>query len=415
MSATSMTAQPLHWPAQGVSRVPYQVFTDPELYACEQERIFRGDAWHWVGLEVETPQPGDFKTQRIGDTPVIMVCDTAGAMKVFVNRCAHRGALLCVEQQGQVKQFTCVYHNWSFDLDGRLRGVAFRHGIRGQGGLPADFDFAAHGLQRLRVEVLHGLVFATFSAHVPPLPEYLGRRMTEHLERIFSRPVRILGRYSQFMHNNWKLYMENVKDTYHASILHLFLTTFGVNRLSMEGGLEISASGGHHLSWSKRAVEQLAGTEYTQGGMRAMQQDFTLADARLLQTWPEYPDGITTAIQGLFPNLVVQQIQNSLALRLMVPQGVDACELHWLLFGYADDTPEQAEMRLLQSNLVGPAGLVSMEDGMIGNWVQRTIARDPEKTAVVEMGGREVTSQGSRVSEASIRGFWQAYRTLMDL
>jgi anthranilate 1,2-dioxygenase large subunit/terephthalate 1,2-dioxygenase oxygenase component alpha subunit len=146
-----------------------------------------------------------------------------------------------------------------------------------------------------------------------------------------------------------------------------------------------------------------------------MQQDFQLADPRLLQTWAEFPDGITNAIQGIFPNLVVQQIQNSLALRLMVPQGVDACELHWLLFGYTDDTTEQAERRLLQSNLIGPAGLVSMEDGMIGSWVQRTIAQDPDQTAVLEMGGREVTRQGSRVSEASVRGFWQAYRTMMDL
>lgn len=415
MPSAATTAPSLRWPTLGVSRVPYQVFTDPELYAYEQERIFRGDAWHWVGLDIETPNPGDFKTQRLGDTPVIMVRDAEGALKVFVNRCAHRGALLCVEQRGQAKQFTCVYHNWSFDLDGRLRGVAFRHGIRGQGGLPADFDFAAHGLQRLRVEVLHGLVFATFSTHVAPVREYLGPRMTEHIARIFHRPIRILGSYSQFMHNNWKLYMENVKDTYHASILHLFLTTFGLNRLSMEGGLEISPCGGHHLSWSKRSAEHMAGTDYAQGTLRAMQQDFTLADPRLLQTWPEFPDGVTNAIQGIFPNLVVQQIQNSLALRLMVPQGVEACELHWLLFGYADDTPEQAEMRLLQSNLIGPAGLVSMEDGMIGNWVQRTIAQDPDKTAVVEMGGRDVTSHGSRVSEASIRGFWQAYRSIMDL
>jgi len=405
----------LRWPELGVCRVPYQVFTDPAVYAYEQERLFRGDTWQWVGLEIETPNPGDFKTQRLGDTPVIMVRDVQGGIKVFVNRCSHRGAQLCIEQHGNARQLTCAYHNWSFDLDGRLRGVAFRHGIRNEGGLPADFDFAAHGLQRLRVEVLHGLVFATFSAHVASVTIWLGSRMTEHIARIFHRPVRILGTYSQFMHNNWKLYMENVKDTYHASILHLFLTTFGLNRLSMEGGLEISPCGGHHLSWSKRTSEQLAGTEYTQGTMHAMQKDFHLQEPRLLQTWPEFADGVTNAIQGIFPNLVVQQIQNSLALRLMLPQGVDACELHWLLFGYADDTPEQTEMRLMQSNLVGPAGLISMEDGMIGNWVQRTIAQDPDKTAVLEMGGRDVRRQGSRVSEASIRGFWQAYRTMMDL
>jgi phenylpropionate dioxygenase-like ring-hydroxylating dioxygenase large terminal subunit len=182
--------------------VPYQVFTDPVLYACEQARIFRGDAWHWVGLEVETPDPGDFTTQRIGDTPVITVRDAQGAMQVFVNRCAHRGAMLCVEQHGHATQFTCTYHNWTFDLEGRLRGVAFRHGIRNQGGLPPDFDFSAHGLQRLRVEVLHGLVFATFSGDVAPLPEYLGERMTAHIARIFTRPIRLLGSYRQFMHNN---------------------------------------------------------------------------------------------------------------------------------------------------------------------------------------------------------------------
>jgi hypothetical protein len=56
-----------------------------------------------------------------------------------------------------------------------------------------------------------------------------------------------------------------------------------------------------------------------------------------------------------------------------------------------------------------------MEDGMIGSWIQRTIAQDPDQTAVLDMGGRDVPSHGSRVSEASVRGFWQAYRTVMDV
>src|SRR5262245_43355538 len=90
----------LHWPELGVCRVPYQVFTDQTLYDLEQERLFRGDAWHWVGLEVETPHPGDFKTNYIGDTPVVMIRDAQGAMKVFVNRCAHRGAILCINHCG---------------------------------------------------------------------------------------------------------------------------------------------------------------------------------------------------------------------------------------------------------------------------------------------------------------------------
>ena len=111
------------------------------------------------------------------------------------------------------------------------------------------------------------------------------------------------------MHNNWKLYVENVKDAYHASLLHLFFTTFKLNRLSMEGAVDVSDSGGHHISWSKMASDESTGTEYEQGTLRAMQDDFSLADRRFLQTWTEFPDGVTHAIQTVFPNFVVQQIQ----------------------------------------------------------------------------------------------------------
>ena len=70
-----------------------------------------------------------------------------------------------------------------------------------------------------------------------------------------------------------------------------------------------------------------------------------------MQTWTEFPDGVTHAIQTVFPNFVVQQIQNSLALRLMVPKGIDACELQWLLSTITgivdrDDQREAAEKAL---------------------------------------------------------------------
>ena len=63
------------------------------------------------------------------------------------------------------------------------------------------------------------------------------------------KPV-VLGRVTQALPNNWKLYMENVKDSYHASILHLFFTTFELNRLSQKGGIIVDDSGGHHVSFS---------------------------------------------------------------------------------------------------------------------------------------------------------------------
>ncbi len=96
MSQATTAELSFQWPTLGVCRVPYQVFTDPALYACEQTRIFRGDAWHWVGLEVETPNTGDFTTQRIGDTPVIMVRDRPGRdASVRQPLCPSWGDALC--------------------------------------------------------------------------------------------------------------------------------------------------------------------------------------------------------------------------------------------------------------------------------------------------------------------------------
>ena len=93
-------------------------------------------------------------------------------------------------------------------------------------------------------------------------------------------PVRLLGGYSQVLPNNWKLYMENVKDTYHASLLHTFFTTFRLNRLSQKGGVIISESGGHHVSYSMAA--DVSGKEYEQAGMRSAQAGFHLEAPELL-------------------------------------------------------------------------------------------------------------------------------------
>jgi len=101
--------------------------------------------------------------------------------------------------------------------------------------------------------------------------------------------------------------------------------------------------------------------------------------------------------------------------RQIVPRGVNRTDLHWTILGFADDTPEQRLVRLKQANLVGPAGYISMEDGCVGGFVQRGIAGAANEEAVLEMGGVTAESSESRVTEASVRGFWKAYRTHMGL
>ena len=105
-----------------------------------------------------------------------------------------------------------------------------------------------------------------------------------------------------------------------------------------------------------------------------------MADPGLLEIRDEWGDGINLQILSVFPGFVLQQIHNCLAVRQIVPRGVDAMDLHWTYLGFADDTPDMRALRLKQCNLVGPAGFVSMEDGCVGGFVQRgTAAAEDEE------------------------------------
>jgi phenylpropionate dioxygenase-like ring-hydroxylating dioxygenase large terminal subunit len=408
-----MTTQTVErrWPAEGVVRVPYWVYSDPDVYQDEQERIFRGKTWSFLCLETELPAPNTYRTSDLGDMPVVVTRDNDGKLNAFENRCAHRGSLLVINQQGEARDITCVYHNWSYDLAGNLTGVAFRRGLRGKGGMPAECRPETQGPRKLRVESLAGLVFGTLSPETPPLEQYLGPEIVPRIRRVMRAPIRLLGDYSQKLPNNWKLYMENVKDTYHASLLHTFFTTFRLNRLSQKGGVVISQDGANHISFSLAA--DTGGREYEQAGMRAAQEDFSLEAPELLQSVDEFGDGIGLQILSVFPNFVLQQTMNSLAVRRIVPQGLDRTELAWTLFGFADDDEAMTERRLRQANLVGPSGYISMEDGAAPGFVQRAARSAPDVLSVVEMGGSSIASDDNRVTEAAVRGFWTAYREHM--
>jgi anthranilate 1,2-dioxygenase large subunit len=411
----------LIWPEEGVSSaVPYGVFTEQAVYDEEQARIFRGPTWNFIGLAAEVPNAGDFKATFVGDTPVVMTRDEKGAIHAWVNRCAHRGALVCRELRGNnpAGTYTCVYHQWSFDAAGDLVGVPFRRGLGGKGGYPADFDTKQHGLRKLRVENYHGAVFATFDDAMPGFQDYLGAggAVDQHLRRVLEgRDIEVIGHARQYIPSNWKFYAENTKDPYHASLLHLFHMTFGLYRSSQVGGVKITG-GWHTVLFSRSGTdseEAIAQTKDSQ--LRTYQADsYTLADPSLLKGRKgEWGDDITLVIMSLMPNLVIQQIQNTLAVRQILPKGRDAFELVWTFFGYKTDDEELRNIRLKQINLIGPAGLISMEDGESSVICQQAVVRDQNEWSCIEMGGRDVKDADHLVTETTIRAFWNEYRELM--
>src|SRR3989344_3511138 len=171
--------QQIRWETDGTSRIPFQAYTDEALYRRELDRLFYNGHWCYVGLEAEIPNAGDFKRTVICERSVLLVRDKDASIHVVENVCAHRG----VPFRRGVKQ------------DGKVNG-----------GMPADFNPAEHGLTKLKVATRGGVVFASFDHSVEPLEEFLGPTILGYFDRLFNgRKLTILGYNRQRIPGNWKL------------------------------------------------------------------------------------------------------------------------------------------------------------------------------------------------------------------
>ncbi len=398
-----------HWP-KGVTQVPFQVYQSAAVLDQEQRLLFEGPVWNYLCLESEIPDVGDWRTTFVGRMPVVVARTESGDIAAFENRCLHRGALICLDNAGNAKDFTCVYHAWRYDLGGNLKSIAFRRGVNGKGGMPDDFRTEDRVVRKPRVATFSGLVFATFSDATPSVEDFIGPEVSAALRLAAGRKLQVIGRFTEVLPNNWKLYAENVRDTYHASLLHVFFATFRINRLSQGGGVSVSESGACHVSTTLAPTEE-ADSSYD--GMRSVDDELRLSDPSMLDAEDEHGDRVRQQIMSIFPSFAMQRTYNVMAIRQFVPRGVDKTDLNWIYLGYADDAPTLRRRRLKQLNLAGPAGFVSMEDGCISNFVERGAAVAADGVSLLEMGGAGTESQDTRATETAIRGFWKTWRAIM--
>jgi salicylate 5-hydroxylase large subunit len=426
-----------------VSRVPFWAYTDPQLHAQELSRIFYGAHWSYVGLLAEIPNLGDFKKTQIGQREVIMVKDHVHpsqkgidhGIRVVENRCAHRGVRFCQKTHGNQRSFVCPYHQWAYKLNGDLGGLPFKDGVEKdgviQGGMPSDFDIKAHGLNRLKVEVLHGLVFATFDHQSAPLEQYVGPRVMPWIDRIFkTRELTLLGYNRQRIPGNWKLMMENIKDPYHPGLLHTWFVTFGLWRADQRSRMVMDEKGRHAVMISQRND---GGDGAVTKGVTSFKPNMKLHDDRLLdivqEPWWTIPDPghqsdptklITPSVTmiTLFPSLIIQQQVNSLSTRQIIPNGHGQFDFVWTHFGFKDDSPEMTRRRLRQANLFGPAGYVSADDGEVIEFSQAGFEQFNSDglrggETLCELGGKDVAMTDHMVTETLIRGMYNYWREVM--
>jgi len=404
------------WPVDDLTRVPAWIYSDPELYEREMEKFFYGEGWSFVGLECEVPTPGSYKRSWIGERQVILTRDLDGGIHVVENRCAHRGAPVCWKNRGEARGLVCPFHHWAYDLKGDLKSLPFMRGVKGKGGMPGDFDRSQHGLGKLRTFRRGGAVWASFVHDGPDFESYVGPEIMPLYDRLFSgRELKLLGYSRQHMKANWKVYIENVRDPYHATILHPFFVTFGLFRADVRFDSLAPQGGRHVITMSKYSAQTAGSDNEASRQMANIKQGFTLEDMSVVSPIDEFGDGMMAHFT-VFPSLVVQQHANVFSLRQIIPRGVNEMELCWIQFGYADDDEAMAEARMKQGNLVGPAGYVSLEDGEIVCLVNDTLRSRPQADLVIEMGGKEIDlPNDSMLTEGLIRAFYQFYRQEMGI
>ena len=193
--------------------LPANWYTDPAIFALEQQRIFRR-SWQYVSLTEQVAQPGDFFTARMGEAPTVVVRDSEGQLRAFANVCRHRGSELVLDACGNRKTLQCHYHAWTYNLNGSLRAAP---GMKDEPG----FDPSAYPLRPLRLETWGPFIFVNLDARAKPLSHNLG----ELPALVDATGLRLAGIHRRVRRTyeiaaNWKVVMDNYLECYHCPVAH---------------------------------------------------------------------------------------------------------------------------------------------------------------------------------------------------
>ena len=404
----------------GVSR---RVYIDEDIYRTELDKIF-GTTWVYVAHESEIPKAGDYKTTQLGATPVIVTREPSGSIAVLVNRCTHRGALVCQYRKGNSPVFRCQYHGWTFDNGGALTGVPHPQGW-------AELDRAALGLVRLqRVESYRGFVFASFAAQGESLLAHLaGAREYIDLFTDLSPDGAIeacRGEHKYVYEANWKFQLENSVDGYHTGIVHK--SYFDIQQMhsgqkqfyanDSSAGKVKDLGNGHAVIDSRAAV----GDAYVHRVMTSPGGPELISELRE-KFGEERMRTLASAVAGagfnlaVFPNLVLLGSQ----IRVIKPAGVARTYVDVLATTMVGVPERMNQLRLrTHEAFFGPAGFGAPDDIEMFSRVQAGLAATQIDPLLLTRGlGREVHLEGDiivgeRSDETTQRAQYRQWARLMS-
>lgn len=386
------------WPAR-FNEAPKWAVEDPAVFDLEIERIFEGPLWHVVGHVAELDAPGRFKTTTLGRTPLILVHGADGRVRAFHNSCAHRGTMVETRFRGVADGFECPYHRWFYGLDGSLRRAP------GEKEFPESFDRSGHGLAAARAETFSGLVFVSLHAEPPPLGDWLGTiRPALRAALGGDGRLRLLGYQKVEFAANWKVYVDD--EGYHAPLLH---RAFRILKWRAGEGAQRRDPNGHRITRTRSDPQGSAGLlqdpdliAYRGGDAPRNKFADQAAGSLLVTPWP---------LGAIMNHLDV------INARFANPRDAERTEVQYAYFAHLDDDEEMARHRLRQSsNLIGPSGFISLEDGAVFARIQRGLHSRPDTTRYVRGWSDDADYDPFDVSqndETTNTVWWDVYRRTM--
>jgi p-cumate 2,3-dioxygenase subunit alpha len=405
-------------------QVNRKALVDNNILDLEMEKIF-DKCWIYVGHESEVKSKGDFKTRNVCGRPIILCRDSNSQIRVYLNSCRHRAAVVCREQEGNTNSFFCFYHGWSYNINGELDGVP------GKSSYPDSFNMKSLGLaEPAQVDSYKGFVFLTFNVNAEPLIKYLAGA-TEYIDLIVDQSPSgqmevIQGTQEYDIKANWKLLVENSFDDYHLITTHStwlnYMKRSGVEIKKPEKGHLMPSHGigkalgnGHavidNVNFRGRPVAKwipLYGEESKSEIQKIRTElDQRLGEARAVRV------AETNRNLVVFPNLVLND-GSAVTIRTFHPSRPDLMTVTAWALGPTEETDIARSVRLDSFlTFYGPGGFATPDDVEALESVQKGLSTFKETPWSIMSRGMAKEGEQLNTDELHLRAFWIQWNDLM--
>ena len=184
-------------------------YKDESIFDLEKNHIFY-DSWIFIGHESQIPNKGDYFVYKLLDEEIIVLRNKENEVKAFFNVCRHRGSRICLEESGNTSRFSCPYHSWTYNLDGKLLAAkSLREGI----------DKSTLGLHPCNIASVSGMLLINLSDNPQSLAN-LQSDLKEPFEMFGFEDLKVAAHKNYPIASNWKLAVENYQECYHCATAH---------------------------------------------------------------------------------------------------------------------------------------------------------------------------------------------------